>query len=123
MRRRLSLMSLATSLGVILTFGACERTSTGFDAAALAKEPFFITGTITQAGQPWGYRVKGEPGTSYQINEAYFKLVPNTTVRRADGTPGTAADLTVGRAISLWITGPIAESYPVQVTAQLIVLK
>ena len=123
MRHRGILMSLTTSLGVILTFGACERTSTGSDAAALAKEPFFITGTITQAGLPWGYRVKGEPGTGYQANEAYFKLVPNTVVRGADGTPGTAADLTVGRAISLWITGPVAESFPVQVTARLIVLK
>ena len=123
MRRRSILRSLVASLGVVLTVGACQRDTTRPNAAALSKEPFFISGAITEAGHPWGYRVKGEPGTSYGVTEAYFKLVPNTAVQRADGTPATAADLTVGRAISLWITGPIAESFPVQVTAQLIVLK
>jgi hypothetical protein len=42
---------------------------------------------------------------------------------RADGTAATAADLVVGRELTLWITGPIAESYPVQVQAQRIILK
>ena len=102
---------------------ACQRTSAEPDAAALASEPFFLRGTITQAGQPWGYRIKGEPGTDYQVTEASFRVTAETSLRRADGSQATTADLVVGREITLWITGPIAESYPVQVSARRVLLK
>jgi hypothetical protein len=102
---------------------ACQGTSAEPSAAALANRPFFITGTITEVGQPGGYRIRGEPGTSYRVNEAYFRVDAETELRRADGTAATVADLVVGRNMTLWITGPIAESHPVQVRAKTIVLK
>ena len=102
---------------------ACQGTSAEPSAAALANEPFFITGTITEVGQPGGYRIRGEPGTSYRVNEAYFRVGDETVLRRADGTPATVADLIVGREMTLWITGPIAESHPVQVRAKAVLLK
>ena len=65
---------------------ACQGTSAEPSAAALANAPFFITGTITEVGQPGGYRIRGEPGTSYRVNEAYFRVDAETELRRADGT-------------------------------------
>ena len=112
-------VSVAAAVGAV----ACQRTSAEPDAAALVSEPFFLTGTITEAGKPWGYRMKGEPGTSYKVNEAYFRITAATELRRADGSPATTADLIVGREITLWIDGPIAESHPVQVGARRIILK
>ena len=123
MRRMLGTAGLIVGAALASAAVACQRTSAEPDAAALANEPFFLRGRITQAGHPWGYRMTGEPGTSYQVTEATFRLTSETVLRRADGSQATAADLAEGREITLWITGPIAESYPVQVTAQRIVLK
>jgi hypothetical protein len=44
-------------------------------------------------------------------------------IRHANGSAATAADLVVGKKISLWITGIIMESYPVQVQATEIVVE
>jgi hypothetical protein len=46
-----------------------------------------------------------------------------STVVRRDGRPASAAELTVGSAVSLWITGVVLESYPVQVEARVVVLE
>jgi len=124
MRHLWTAARLVTALAIPGGVTGCHReTETTDPAAALTNEPFFITGSITQTGHPWGYLVRGEPGTSYRVNEVFFTVNANTLIRRADGSPATAADLTVGRAISLWITGAIAESLPPQVRARLIALK
>ena len=62
-----------------------------------------------------GYRVQGEPGTSYRVTDVVFRVGANTVIQHADGSAATSADLTNGRSISLWITGAIAESLPPQV--------
>lgn len=123
MRRIVVTARVVVGLLAAVVAVACQGSSAEPDAAALANEPFFLTGTITEVGQPGGYRIRGEPGTSYRVNEAYFRVGAETELRRADGTPATTADLVIGREITLWITGPIAESYPVQVRAKTIVLK
>jgi len=108
---------------VIGTVAGCTRDDTTSPAAGLFDEPFFIRGRITQLGAPWGNLVAGEPGTNYQVDKAYFRTSAETEFRRADGSAGSAADLRVGRTITLWITGPIMESYPVQVSASRIVIE
>ena len=123
MRRLFVTARLVVGVAAAVAAAGCQRSSAEPDAAALVNEPFFITGTITEVGQPGGYRIRGEPGTSYQVTEAYFRVGSETELRRADGTAAAVADLIVGRAMTLWITGPIAESYPVQVRAKIIVLK
>lgn len=120
-RPRLTVRLLAT-LVAATALANCKRESTS-PAAALIGEPSFLTGAITEAGNSWGYRIKGEPGTNYKTTEAYFSVQSTTTIQHLDGTPATAAELVVGRRMSLWITGPIAESYPPQVTARAIVLE
>ena len=113
------------SLAVFLGVGAlgCGSDSPSGPAATLATGPYFIRGEITQADQSWGTRVKGAPGTSYRVTEAYFRTGAETLIHRANGAAATAADLTVGTRISLWITGIVLESYPVQVEATEIVIE
>lgn len=107
---------------VISAVAGCGRDDTTSPAAAF-DEPFFIRGRITQVGAPWGNLVTGEPGTSYQVDKAYFRTSDETELRHADGSAASAADLRVGRTITLWITGPIMESYPVQVSASRVVIE
>ena len=114
---------LIVGTATVALTAACGGNSAEPSAAARLNEAYFIKGSITEIGQPMGYRVRGEPGASYQEKEAYFRIGSETELRKADGTPAAAGDLVVGREITLWITGPIAESFPVQVQAQRIVLK
>jgi hypothetical protein len=122
MRRLRVTVRLVTAL-IGAAAAGCQRTSAEPETATLVNEPFFIRGTLTETRHPWGYRLRGEPGTGYHEKEAYFRIGPETKILKADGTAAAAADLIVGREMTLWITGPIAESYPVQVHAQRIVLK
>jgi hypothetical protein len=103
---------------LISALAGCRRESiTDPRVAAFVSEPFFIRGAITQVGAPGGFLVEGEPGTSYRIDKAYFRVSAETQFLRSDGSAASAADLKVGRNITLWITGIIRESYPVQVDA------
>jgi hypothetical protein len=102
----------------------CKREPTSTPASALfANDPFFIRGSVSEVGKPWGNLVTGEPGTSYKTDRAYFRITPETEFVRADGSAATVADVKVGTKITLWITGPIMESYPVQVAAQRILIE
>lgn len=114
------------AMAAVLMIGAvaaCARDDTTSPATALSDEAFFIRGRITELGAPWGNLVAGEPGTSYQVDKAYFRTSTETEFRRANGSAASAADLRVGSTIMLWITGPIMESYPVQVIASRIVIE
>ena len=112
---------IASLLIASAALAGCANDTTGPGGAALTAAPFFIRGSITETGHPWGYRVDAE-GTGSRASAAYFTLNAATVIRRADGAAGTAADLTVGKRISVYITGPIMESLPPQVGAQLIIL-
>jgi hypothetical protein len=123
MRRLANVVRLLTVYLIPVAVAGCHRVTTEPLAGILANGPFFIAGKITEAGHPWGYRVKGEPGTDYRVTDAYFTVGPSTVIQRTDGSAATTADLVVGKTITLWITGAIAESLPPQVGARLIVLK
>ena len=122
MRRYSVMVRLVFVLAAAAAVGACGRNSEPTGFAGLTSEPYFIRGTIASANHPWGFLIEGQPGTSYTITSAHFTVGENTVYRRADGSAASAADLRVGSPIRLWITGPIMESYPVQVRAQIIVI-
>ena len=122
MRSFLARASLAVFLGMTAIAG-CRSDSPSGPKPTVATGPYFIRGEITEAGQAWGTRVRGEPGTSYRITEAFFRTGSETVIHRANGATASAADLTVGTKISLWITGVIMESYPVQVQATEIIIE
>ena len=113
---------MAAALVISAAIG-CRRNDTTSPAAAALTEPFFIRGRITQVGAPWGNLVTGDSGTKNQVDKAYFRTSAETEYRYADGGVASAADLRVGRRITLWITGPVMESYPVQVTASRVVIE
>lgn len=118
--RARALIAATFLLGAV---AACQRDSlTPADLATLS-DPYFIRGSITEVGAPWGNLVIGQPGTDYRTDRAFFRVSAETKIQRADGTSASAADIRVGRQIRLWITGPIMESYPVQVYADRIVIE
>jgi hypothetical protein len=123
MRRLMSLARFVTLMGTTAAFVGCHNAGEPDAASAFTTEPFFIRGEITDTGHPWGYRVQGQPGTNYRVTDVVFRLTDNTLIRRADGSAASAADLVVGKTITLWIDGAIAESLPPQVGARLIVLR
>ena len=123
MRRLMSLATFVTLLGTSAPVAGCHNAGEPEAASAFTSEPFFIRGEITDTGHPWGYRVQGQPGTNYRVNDVVFRLTDNTVIRRADGSVASAADLVVGKHITLWIDGAIAESLPPQVGARLIVIR
>jgi hypothetical protein len=122
---RLTRARVTIAVALVAAFVAgCKREPATTPASAMfGNEPFFIRGSVTEVGKPWGTLVTGEPGTSYKIDKAYFRVTPATQVVRADGSAATIADVKVGTKITLWIAGPIMESYPVQVSAQRILIE
>ena len=114
---------IASVIGSALLYGCSSESTVPAPGGALTNEPFFIRGTITKTGQPWGTLVTGEGSPRYPVSAAYFSIDSTTLIQRADGTAASAADLTVGTQVTVWITGAIAESLPPQVGARLIVIR
>lgn len=111
------------ALGAPVVLVGCGPGSTGPDAAAAVfYGNYFIRGTITETAHPWGYLVKATGGGTSREPSAAFTVSSATVIKRLDGSPASKADLQTGRTISLWITGIILESLPVQVEAKSIVI-
>jgi hypothetical protein len=72
MRRMLFTVFVGAALAAVAS--ACNRTGAEPDAAALTSEPFFLRGTINETGQPGGFLMTGEPGSSYKTDKAYFRV-------------------------------------------------
>ncbi|HUQ80827.1 MAG TPA: hypothetical protein VM076_06810 [Gemmatimonadaceae bacterium] len=120
--RRFLVRGLFALVAPIVLVG-CGRESSGPDtAAAVFDGNYFMRGTITETGHPWGYLMKATSGGSSKEPSAAFTVSSETVIRRLDGSPASKADLQPGRTISLWITGIILESLPVQVEAKSIVI-
>lgn len=91
--------------------------------ATAPDEPPFIRGTITRVGPDRGFLVEGEPGPGHREDKAYVRAGAGAALLRRGGGRASAADLAVGRVVSVWITGVVLESYPVQVQARAVVLE
>jgi hypothetical protein len=86
-------------------------------------EPPFISGRITEVGSSWGFLVEARTDSSLREDKAYVQVGPDTKLSWQDGRRARPADLRVGRRATVWITGNIQDSYPVQVYAQRVVLE
>jgi hypothetical protein len=120
--RRFAVMVRVVFVLVVPALGACGRDSTEPSAAFIADGNYFIRGTITETNNAWGYIVKAASNARNTEPSAAFTLASDVVIRRADGSPASKADLQVGKTISVWITGIVLESLPVQVTAKTIVI-
>ncbi|MBK5225482.1 MAG: DUF3221 domain-containing protein [Thermoleophilia bacterium] len=88
-----------------------------------------IRGVITKADSTAGSRfilVEETPGDAAGSQKASVRLNDQTKIYRRSGSSlekiGQSA-LTNGKKVSVWFEGPVAESYPVQGSASVIVLE
>ncbi len=65
--------------------------------------------------------VEGEIEADTSYDRAYVSATASTAVREADGTRLSWSDLNEGDRVEARFIGPVAESYPVQATAQTII--
>ena len=119
-------LALAATLALLL--GAC---SSDGDATPTDGDPD-IRGAITSISDGSGdvvgsVRIEGTIDDDTEYDKAVVRVESDTRILRGAGdvvTPSevTFADLQVGQTVEAWFTGPIAESYPVQVKASQIVI-
>lgn len=114
-------MRTAVRLLVLLLLAACARPSPEEDAAIPA-EPPYIVGTVT-AASPGEVRIEEDPASEAGSAKAVLRITGRTRLLRRSGGAAPAGDLAPGARVSAWVTGPIAESYPVQAEAATIVVE
>jgi hypothetical protein len=85
------------------------------------EEPY-IRGTITDV-QAEGFLVEEDPTEVAGSPKAWLNFAQETRVVDASGAEAGVGELTVGRQVSVWVSGPVLESYPVQATAGTVVLE
>lgn len=70
--------------------------------------------------------VEAEPGSPSGGPKALVRIEPHTRIfmRSGGGAPeeAVAGAVRAGQTVSVWYSGPILESYPVQVTAEAVVI-
>ena len=118
-------LALAAGLALVL-LGAC--TGDG-DAAPTPGDPD-IRGVVTSitegAGDVTGsVRIEGAIDEDTGYDKAVVRVESDTRILRQVGNAMmeiTFGDLEVGQTVEAWFTGPVAESYPVQVKASQIVI-
>jgi beta-N-acetylhexosaminidase len=120
MRRAVIALSIVAIAALALSAVAC--------GPRVPSDPAAITGTIasvsaSDGGGAGAILVEG----SGSIGDKASLSVSGTTpvLRRAKDAAVTAAvfaDLKVGMRVEVWVDGPVAESYPVQAAASVIVI-
>ena len=79
-----------------------------------AGEPY-LTGTITSVGgEPLSVRIEEIPGGLDTGGAKAVARVTSRTIVTRQGNSVAPGELRTGQRASLWLTGPVAESYPVQ---------
>ena len=68
-------------------------------------------------------RIEADPRAVSGSAKAVVSLTLASRVLHRDGRAASAGDLTVGRTVSAWFTGPVRESYPVQAEASVVMLE
>ena len=116
---------LAAGLALAL-LGAC---TSGGDTAPTSGDPD-IRGVITSITDGSGdvvgsVRIEGAVDRDTAYDKAVVRVESDTPIFRQAGNAMmevTFGNLTVGQTVEAWFTGPVAESYPVQVKASQIVI-
>ena len=134
--RRLGL--LGTLVVALAAFACNDPARPADDAQAAAglvvipKSPPSIRGVITSAALDGGSTLAGirgsvrvesghpEPGS---YDKAVVAWDGSTRIARRDGMPAAPDELAKGVTVSVWFTGPVRESYPVQAVAGVIVVE
>lgn len=93
---------------------------------ALRSDTPYVRGTIVAREEsPAGtlrVRVRDRAGSDWRVTEAIVTVLADAVLRWPDGRVATRADLTVGRPVLVWSTGPELESFPPQVASKAILV-
>lgn len=125
----LSLMSGCSSAGKTGSTGSAGSVSTSESAARLPAEQPGIRGVITKADSTAGNSyilVEENPADSSGSNKASVRIKDQTKIYKRTGSSIekiSESELTVGKQVSVWFDGPVAESYPVQGSASVVLLE
>ena len=127
--RSIPAKAAAPALAVGLALALLAACTNGGDAAPSPSEPD-IRGVITSITDGSGdvvgsVRSEGDIAQDTAYDKAVVRIEGDTRILRQVGNAMmevTFADLTVGQTVEAWFTGPVAESYPVQVKASQIML-
>jgi hypothetical protein len=79
-------------------------------------------GTVTSVSVR-GLRVEVNPGESSGSPKAQVTIPEGTPVTDRSGRMYDPGSIRLGSIVSVWFTGPVAESYPVQARARAVVLE
>lgn len=105
---------------------ACSVHDSGGAApvSGVPADPASIRGTVTSLeSAPRRIRVEVDPAAASGSDKAVVALGPDTRILHRDGRAAGAADIAAGNVVSVWFTGPVRESYPVQADAGAVVLE
>ncbi len=91
-------------------------------ASAIPRTTPSIVGQVTAIALPT-IVVEEKPNEPHGAAKAGVRITDSTRVsRRGKGVVGVT-ELRVGQQVSVWFTGPVMESYPLQATAGVIVIE
>ena len=110
-----SLVRLAVSIAL-----ACAP-----NGGPLPNDAPYLTGTITSVGrvaEGWSVRVEERPEDVSGSAKGVFRVGDRTDVRRVTGGRARAEELREGQRVRVWVSGPVAESYPIQAGARMVVI-
>ncbi len=121
MRRFLPLLVLAFAI-----LPSCSPRSPGETAPATDPDIRGILTKVNLTVEPWTVLVEEKPEEAAGSAKAMVRLTEATRIlrRAGSGIERTAPqDLAVAQRVSVWFTGPVMESYPVQATAAIVVIE
>ena len=82
-----------------------------------------ITGVVTDVGADRRIRIEERPGESAGSAKAVVRLSEDAQIVNRAGSTAAVGDIQNGMRVSAWFVGPVMESYPVQATANVIVIE
>jgi len=80
-----------------------------------------IRGIITAIDESGRVRVEETPSLGSRV--AVVRITPAARIMHRSGRPAVASDLSVGLHVTVWYSGPVAESFPVQAVAGVVVIE
>lgn len=109
----------AALVSLLLLLGACAGPESD---DFLPTEPPYLRGTVTAIDDAT-VRVEENAGERSGSAKAVLRITESTRIVWRTGRPAERGDLRLGARVSAWITGPVAESYPVQGEAAVLLVE
>ena len=113
-----------TAVLAMASCGAADApTAPGAPAAqqGIPAQPPSIRGAVTVVREGRRVRVEENPAEETSA-KAEVRITDETKVLDRDGRPMAEAPLSVGMRVRVWFSGPVAESFPIQATAAVLVI-